>query len=149
MARLLAVCFQKCSVHLFEWTFFSEVPLDHLIRFRVLKLPFPLFFFVIFGSGGVWSCWSDSLQSELIFHIFKCVFQLPPSFFSPLIWFCSCSSVVLVLAGSNINADVTEFLKLQLVGINRNCKRIPLPHFALFLTNYCPFKSCRRMGIWK
>lgn len=72
---------------------------------------------------------------------FPVALKIPPPYDSAV--------VVVMLAGSNINADVTEFLKLQLVGINRNCKRIPLPHFAIFLTNYCPFKSCRRMGMWK
>lgn len=41
------------------------------------------------------------------------------------------------------------FLQLQLVGINRNRKSVPLPHFASFWTNYCPFKSSGRLGTWK
>lgn len=31
---------------------------------------FPTFFHVIFGTASVGSCGSDSLQSELIFHVF-------------------------------------------------------------------------------
>lgn len=113
---------------------FSEVPLDHLIRFGVLMLPFPLFMLFL----AVWSCWSDSLQSELI-STFSHAFSRHPKFLSLSHMICSRSSVI--LAGSKINADVTEFLKLQLVGINRNCKSLLLPHFTVFWTNYCPFKS--------
>lgn len=145
MARSLSVCFWKCSVSLFEWTFFPEVPRDRLIRFGVLMLPFLLSMWfllvLVFEAVGVIHCKVNS------FSTFSNVFFSHPIFLPPLISFCSRSSVI--LAGFNINADVTEFLKLQLAGINRNCKRIPLPHFAIFLTNYCPSKSCRRMGIWK
>lgn len=64
----------------------------------------------------------------------------PPKFLFPFLDdSASCSSVI--LAVSDINADVTGFLKLQLVGIHRNCKRIPLPHFDIFLINYYTFKS--------
>lgn len=90
---------------------------------------FPLF--VIFGSVGAWSCWSDSLQSELIFHIFKCVFQSPPSFFSPLIWFCSCSSVV--LAGSNIMLMSLNFLNYSCWGLTEIVKEY---HFLILLLSW-------------
>lgn len=55
--------------------------------------------------------------------------RCPPSSSPQMI--CSCGSAI--LAGSHINADVTGFLQFQLEGINRNCKRIPLPHLAVFL----------------
>ena len=126
--------------------FFSDIPLYRLIRFGVHMLPFPLF--LLF-----WQWWCLKLLKWFTAkwinfpHLQMCFPVAPKFLFPPLIWFPIRSSVI--FAGSIINADVTEFLKLQLVGINRNCKRIPLPHFAIFLTNYCPFKLCRRVGIWK
>lgn len=147
MARLLSV-FRNVQFTCFSEFFFSEVPLDHLIRFGVPMLPFLLFLYF-------WQCcclkllkwfaakWINFPRLQMCFPVASKFLCSPP----PHMIVCSHSS--LILPGSNINADVTEFLKIQLVGINRNCKSIPLPHFAIFLTNYCPFKFCRRLGIWK
>lgn len=103
---------------------FSEVPLDHLIRFGVLMPPFPLFMLFL----AVWSCWSDSLQSELVSMFSHAFFRHPQVSFPPSHMICSCSSVI--LAGSKVSAEVTAFLTLQLVGINRRCKR---SHFRILL----------------
>lgn len=94
--RSLAVCFQKCSVHLLEWTFFSEVPLDHLIRFGVLKLPFPLFFFF---CCYFWQWWCLKLlkwftAKWINFPHLQMCFPVAPKFLFPL----SYDSAVVVLS---------------------------------------------------
>ena len=128
-------------------TFFFQI--FHWIVWLDLECLFFLFHFFCY----FWQWWCLKLLKWFTAkwinfpHLQMCFPVAPKFLFPPLIWFPMRSSDI--LAGSIINADVTEFLKLQLVGINRNCKRIPLPHFAIFFTNYCPFKFCRRMGIWK